>query len=139
MAQRFPLLGTSLAIYWALGFLTIGRFEPWYQSNARSIALTSGDVWQITNGDVFLAFSMTLLFVELLRSTRSSNASITNHALSVLVFVGAFVLFLSQPGYGNSVFFMFMSMTAIDFVAGFIITTTAARRDVSVGRAADQS
>jgi lysylphosphatidylglycerol synthetase-like protein (DUF2156 family) len=86
---------------------------------------------------VFLLMSMVLLFVEVIRSTRSDGKSITNHALSVLVFVAALMLFISRPGYGNSAFCIFMSMTLLDFMAGFIITAVAARRDISFKRITD--
>ena len=36
------------------------------------------------------------------------------------------------PGYGNSVFFIYLSMTFLDFMAGFIVTTVTARRDFGV-------
>lgn len=135
MLQRFPLLALSLVAYWVLQVLTADRFEPWYLSQAYSVGLLSGDTWRVNGGELFVGVSTILLFIEITRSTRVGTASITNHALSVLVFVAALILFLTRPGYGNSIFFMFMMMSAFDFIAGFIITTAGARRDVSVGRA----
>ena len=131
MAQRFPLLTLSLALFAALNLTTGAATRPWYQAEAFRIHLISTDTWDITAGDLFLVFSMSLLFVAVLRSTRSGRAAITNHALAVLVFVGALLLFISQPGYGNSTFFLFTLMTFFDFVAGFIISVVAARRDIS--------
>jgi hypothetical protein len=132
--QRFPLQAFMLASYWALQTLTSDRLERWYESGAYSFGLPSGDVWLIQGGQIFIGLSTILLFIELVRATRITTASLTNHALSVLVFVAALILFLTQPGYGNSIFFMFMLLTAFDFVAGFIITTAGARRDITVGR-----
>jgi hypothetical protein len=51
------------------------------------------------------------------------------------VFVTAFMLFLTQPGYGNSTFLLFTSTALFDFLAGFIITAVTSRRDVSFNRA----
>jgi hypothetical protein len=130
MLQSFPLLALSLALY--AGFnLTTDDSHAWYHSEAFTFSMMSGDVWHVTGGDVFLLFSMILLFVEILRATRSGGESIINHAFSVIVFVGSLMLFLTRPGYGNSTFFIFMSMTLLDFMAGFIITAVTARRDIA--------
>lgn len=111
--------------------------QPWYLSEVFSIDLKSGDTWRASGSDVFLLFSMLLLLIEILRSTRSDSASIFNHALSFIVFVASMVLFLKQPGYGNSTFIIFMTMSLIDVIAGFIITTVAARRDINIQRSGD--
>jgi hypothetical protein len=89
----------------------------------------SGDTWQVSGGDLFLMFSLVLLFIEVVRSTRSGGDSITNHALSAVVFIASMILFLTRPGYGNSTFFLYLGMTLIDFMAGFMITAACARRD----------
>ncbi|MEY4578883.1 MAG: hypothetical protein RL701_3586 [Pseudomonadota bacterium] len=131
--QSFPLLALALALFAGLNLVAGINTKPWYRSEAFNVNLMSGEVWHITSGDVFLGFSMLLLFVEIIRSTRSSSESILNHALACLVFVGALSLFLTHPGYGNSVFFLFMGMTLLDFMAGFIITAVTARRDHTFG------
>jgi hypothetical protein len=43
-------------------------------------------------------------------------------------------MFITVRGYGNSIFFLFMAMTFLDFMAGFIITSVASRRDLAFGR-----
>jgi hypothetical protein len=132
MMKSFPLLGLSLLLYVGLHSVTEST-RPWSQSQAFSIMLPSGDEWHISGGDVFLMSTLTLLVVELIRSTRSDQRTLINHGLDVVVFVAALTLFLSQAGYGNSTFFALLLMTLVDFVAGFIITAASARRDVSVG------
>lgn len=134
MIQSFPLLALSLALFAGFNLTTDDAQRPWYHSDAFNISMMSGDVWHVTGGDVFLLFSMILLFVEILRATRSGGESIINHAFSVIVFVGSLMLFLTRPGYGNSTFFIFMSMTLLDFMAGFIITAVTARRDIAFDR-----
>lgn len=134
MLQTLPLLTISLAIFVVLSAFTGDPAAPWYTLPSMDFDLISGDVWRVSRGDVFLAFSMVLLFVEILRATRSGSASVMNHAFSVVVFIIALLMFLTTRGYGNSVFFLFTSMTLLDFMAGFIITTVTARRDLSLGR-----
>jgi hypothetical protein len=132
MLKSFPMLLLSLLFYVGLRHTT-DLTRPWYEVEAFSVVLTSGDSWRVSGSDLFLMSTLILLAVELVRSTRSDQRSLINHSLDVLVFIAALTLFLSQTGYGNSTFFGLLAMTLIDFVAGFIITTAAARRDVSVG------
>jgi hypothetical protein len=135
MLTSFPLLLFSLLVYAAFTFLSGSNAQPWYDAPSLSITMNSGDVWHITMGHLFIGFSFVMLFIELLRSTRTGRASILNHGLSVLVFIGALLMFTTVRGYGNSIFFLFVAMTFTDFMVGFIITTAASRRDVSIGRA----
>ena len=137
MYQMFPLLAISLIVFAVLTLTgAVGTADlAWYDVKFAELPMVSGDMWIVSWGDIFLLASMGLLFVELLRSTRTGSESIMNHALSVVVFVFALLLFIIVEGFGNSVFFLFMSMTFLDFMAGFIVTTVTARRDLSVGGA----
>jgi hypothetical protein len=137
MLQMFPLLALSLVVYAGLGLASGDPVTPWYEREAFSVLLTSGDIWRIGGGHLFISFSMLMLFFELLRSTRGGRASILNHAFSVMVFIVTLLLFLMVRGYGNSVFFIFMSMTLMDFLAGFIITAVSARHGHSLTHASD--
>jgi hypothetical protein len=129
--KSFPLLALSLFFYVGLHYVT-DEAHPWYDSEAMSVMLPSRDAWHISGSEVFLMSSLTLLFIELVRSTRSDRRPLINHSLDVIVFIVALTLFLTQPGYGNSTFFGLVALSLVDFVAGFIITTAAARRDISV-------
>lgn len=135
MLQIFPLLAVSLALFTLFSFATGGGAQPWHEAEALTVQLMSGDLWHITGGHLFILFSMLMLFIEILRATRSGGASIVNHAFSVVVFISALLLFITKRGYGNSTFFIFTAMTFLDFMAGFIITTVAARRDFAFQRA----
>lgn len=125
----FPLLALSLLIYSGLN-LADGSDGGWYKAHVFSIRHMSGDVLQMNGGEMFLSFSMVLLFIEIIRSTRSGGESIANNAFSALVFISAMILFLTRSGYGNSVFLMYTGMTMVDFMAGFMITAACARRDL---------
>ena len=134
MYQMFPLLAISLVVYTILAVTgAVGSpAAPWYEVTFVELPMVSGDIWNVSWGDLFLVMSMGLLFVELLRSTKTGSESIMNHALSVVVFVVALLLFIIVDGFGNSVFFLYLTMTFLDFMAGFIVTTVTARRDLSV-------
>lgn len=98
-----------------------------------SITMPSGGVWAITLGDMLLAFSLFVLFFEVLKSTRTGGNSVVDHALSMIVFVVALILFLIWPPASTSLFFLITLISLIDVMAGFSVTIRAARRDYSVG------
>jgi hypothetical protein len=132
--QTFPLLAVGLILFVLLNLFVSEPGAPWYDLRCLDVKLISNDVWHIDAGDAFIMLALALLFVEILRSTKSGTASVMNHALSVLVFIIALMMFITVRGYGNSVFFVFTAMTFLDFMAGFIITTVTARRDFAFGR-----
>jgi hypothetical protein len=137
MFQSFPLLAVSLFIYAGLDLTVTPGTVAWYDVESMTVPMMSGDQWKISGGHLFIGFSLAMLFVELLRATRNSGASIMNHALSVLVFIAAMLMFITVKGYGNSIFFLFTAMAFLDFMAGFIITTASSRRDITFGRVED--
>ncbi|ADM09602.1 hypothetical protein PB2503_07734 [Parvularcula bermudensis HTCC2503] len=131
MFSMVPLLVISLILY-TIGLFAGGGEQAFIDRIFLDPTLVSGNKWQITFGDAFLTLSMGLLFIELLRATETGTDSLVNHSLSALLFVAALLLFIIMPGFGNSVFFIYMLMTFLDFMAGFIVTTKAARRDFGV-------
>lgn len=132
--QVFPLLAISLVVFAILTLVTPDRAGlSWHEWVVINLPLYSGDNWTIRWGDLFLVGSMGLLFVELVRATQTGSASITNHLLSFILFVIVLLMFILAPGFGNSVFFIFLTMTFLDPMAGFIVTTVTARRDLTVG------
>jgi hypothetical protein len=94
-----------------------------------TIGMFSGDVWHVSFGDVFLALSLLLLFIEIVKATRTDSTSIINHGLSMIVAVTCIIQFVVAEGFSNSVFFLLTLMTLLDVVAGFTVTIVAAKRD----------
>ena len=137
MLMMFPLLTVSLIIYAILTFTGVGTVGDvaWHGVPLVDLPLQSGDTWRVTWGDAFLVGSMGLLFVELIRATKTDANSIINHGLSFGLFVIALLLFIMLEGFGNSVFFLYLCMTLLDPMAGFIVTTVTARRDLAVADA----
>ncbi len=138
MYQIFPLLAANLIIFAVITFTGVGDVTtaagvtPWYDVVVAPLVLYSGDTWNVTWGAIFLVASMGLLFIELVRATNTGTESITNHLLSFLLFIATLLLFILAPGFGNTTFFVFMTMTFLDPMAGFIVTTVTARRDFGV-------
>jgi len=98
-----------------------------------SVPMASGASWNIGVGDMILALSLILLFVELLKSTSSRKVAIVNHALSMILFVACLVEFLLIRGFATSTFFLISTMVMLDVLAGFIVTIIAARKDFDFG------
>jgi multisubunit Na+/H+ antiporter MnhG subunit len=134
-SEMFPLLSFSFVVYTALTLLLPEHADgaAWHEWVITTLPLYSHDQWTIKWGDLFIVTSMGLLFVELVRATKTGTASITNHLLSFLLFIIVLLAFILAPGFGNSVFFIFLTMTLLDPMAGFIVTTVTARRDLTVG------
>ncbi|MEX0645069.1 MAG: hypothetical protein WD076_07150 [Parvularculaceae bacterium] len=132
--EMFPLLTISFVIYLVLTLVmpTGADGVAWYMQEIARLPLYSKDQWSIRWGDLFLVVSMGLLFIELVRATKSGKESITNHLLSFLLFIAVLLCFILAPGFGNSFFFLFLTMTLLDPMAGMVVTTQSARRDLNI-------
>lgn len=89
--------------------------------------------WKFSWGDLILLLTLLLLFIELLKSTYTSTASLLDHGLSMLVFVVCLIEFIVVPQAATSVFFLIMIATLIDVIAGYTIGIRVARRDLNIG------
>ncbi|TIX32830.1 MAG: hypothetical protein E5V34_07145, partial [Mesorhizobium sp.] len=129
MFGAIPLLIVPFVLY-NLGLLGIfgGGDDPW-ASQMFSIRMMSGGVFSMTLGDLIVLIGLILFFIEIVKSTRTSNASIMDHLLSTFVFVAFLVEFLLVKGAAHSVFFTLMVITLVDVLAGFSVSMRAATRD----------
>ncbi|SRR5258705_7272761 len=89
--------------------------------------------WVFTWGDFLILIVFVLLFIELLKSTYTSTASLLDHGLSMVLFVVCLIEFLLAKQAATSVFFFITMATMIDVVAGYTIGIRVARRDLSIG------
>jgi len=83
---------------------------------------------------VVVLVGLVFLFVEVLKSTRTSQAAIFDHILSTLVLIVFLIEFIAVKGAGTSTFFILALMSLFDVIAGFTVTITTARRDVTMDR-----
>ncbi len=123
-----PLLALPLIAY---NILAITRGDIWGDA-VFAIEMVRGDTFELTAGGLFIFVSVVLLFLEILKSTRTGTGSIIDHLLSVLVFVVCLVEFLLIGFAANETFFILTTMALVDVIAGFSITIRAARRDVAI-------
>ncbi len=143
MILTLPWLLASVIIYNVIVFLfgadkadpVTGQFDPSVVFNdvLFQVPMLSGATWSFTLGNLLVIFTLALLFVEILKATRTGGNSLVDHALSTLVFVICLIEFLTVKEAATSVFFIIMMICLIDVIAGFSITIRAVRRDLNVG------
>ena len=127
----FPLLVIPFAIYNMIAFLTPGM--SWTDKVA-TIHLISGQDWTVTPEEMLLAFSILLLGVEVIKAARTGLRGLMDHILSLILFVVMLVEFLLVARAGTSTFFLLMTISFVDVLAGFIITARTAQRDIQIDR-----
>jgi hypothetical protein len=92
--------------------------------------MMSGQDWVMTWEDVLLTFTILLLAVEILKSTRMGLRSIVGHILAMALFIAMLVEFLLVPQAGTSTFFLLMMIGLVDVLGGFIISIRSSQRRV---------
>ena len=133
--RSFPLMILAIIVYNVLA-LTHGFDGPGTAAllaSGTDITLFSGEKWLFSIGDLLILVAIGLLFVEVVKATRTSAVEVINHALSMLVFIVALVEFITLKAFATSPFFFITVMALFDIVAGFTISIVAAKRDLGVG------
>ena len=130
----FPLMPFALGFYNLLAFGggMAGKDAATLLTQPFPITMPSGDVWSLTGTDVFVTATFCLLFVEILKATRTGRGEILNHAFSTLTFLAALVEFLLLKGFTTSAFFLLVAMCLFDVLAGYTISIVSARRDFAI-------
>ncbi|MGF1456898.1 MAG: hypothetical protein ACFB6R_16145 [Alphaproteobacteria bacterium] len=131
-----PLIIIAVIIYNILAFagpLLFGDTIDVVLSYGFDVPLISGDQWRITIADFLVVLGLILLLLEVIRSTQTGSSAITNHALSMLLFIACLIEFIVLKGFGTSAFFLLIMMTLFDVIAGFTVGIVAARRDFGGG------
>lgn len=128
--RSIPLIAISLILYSVLVLL---GGEGVLQKPLLTLPMPSKASWAMTWGDLILLVTLVLLFIEILKATYTSSASLIDHGLSMLVFVACLVMFLLVPKAATSVFFLITAATLIDVIAGYTIGIRVAKRDIGFG------
>ncbi len=129
MILSLPWIALAVIAYNVIVFAT----ETSFDAVVWQIPMLSGAVWTITLGNMVIAGTLCLLFIEIVKATRTGGNSLVDHALSTIVFIICVIEFLVIPEAATSLFFTITLIALIDVIAGFSVTIRAARRDFSVG------
>ena len=134
MLRSFPLLLFAVILYNVLA--AMHGFDPKgtdaFLADGVTVSMFSGAPWTFTLGDLVVVVGLGLLFIEVVKATRTTAIEVINHALSMLVFIVALVEFIVLPAFATSPFFFLVLMALFDIVAGFTISIVAAKRDLGV-------
>ncbi len=131
--RALPLIVISFILYNAIVLLDRGgNAAAFLAQQVLPVPLMTGTLW-LTWGDLIITLTMGLLFIELMKATYTSSASLLDHGLSMLVFVACLIEFLLVKAAGTSVFFFIVIAALIDVMAGYTIGIRVARRDLSIG------
>ena len=128
-ALGFPLLLIPFAIYNMIVFLTPG--VSW-TTPVTTVHMMSGQDWVLTWEDILLAFAIFLLWIELIKSARIGARGAVDHILAVALFVAMLIEFLFVARAATSTFFLLMAIALVDALAGFVVGTYTASRQIGV-------
>ncbi len=130
-----PLLIVPFALYNIVVFLTPGF--SWNNEFWR-VYMISGGEWGITPGDMIIAGSVVILLIDMLKSARrAGRRTILDHVLSMILFVGMLIEFMTVKAVVSSTFFLLLVISFVDVAASFGVSVRAAvaRRDVLLDEA----
>ncbi len=129
----FPLLVIPFAVYNIIEFLMPGATLGAFWANiVANIPLASGEKWALSVGDLIIAISILILFIELLKATRLSSRSIIDHLLSTILFIIMLIEFLLVKQAATGTYFLLLVICFVDVVGGFSVTIRSAQRDITV-------
>ncbi|MBS0469494.1 MAG: hypothetical protein JSR60_00380 [Proteobacteria bacterium] len=139
MLRLFPLLVVPLIIYNLIVFFGAVVFHMNIQdalsiTHSIGIKMFSGETWQFSFGDFIILLTIGLLFIEVIKATRTTSREIINHGLSLLTFIVALIEFITLKGFASTPFFFVVVMTLFDVAAGYTISIVAAEHDLGLGR-----
>jgi hypothetical protein len=140
MLRLFPLLIIPLVVYNLIalggGVIAHGNIQDMLSiTHSLHIHMFSGDIWNFSFGDFLILLSLVLLFIEVVKATRTTSREIVNHGLSLLIFIVALIEFITLKGFATSPFFFIMFTMLFDVIAGYTISIVAAEHDLGLGRA----
>jgi lysylphosphatidylglycerol synthetase-like protein (DUF2156 family) len=130
---KFPLMILPIAIYNLIAFGLLFTQDHTLAAPWLHLPMPVGQgQWIISVSDLVILAGLCCLFLEVLKSTNTSDSSILNHVLGMLVLIVAIVEFLLLPAFATSAFFFLAVMCGLDVLAGFIVTTVGARKDIGM-------
>jgi hypothetical protein len=140
MLRLIPLLIVPVVIYNLIVFFGAVIFHMDIQDalsikHSLGIKMFSGEVWNFSFGDFIVLLTLGLLFIEVIKATRTTSREIVNHGLSLLTFIVALIEFITLKGFASTPFFFIVVMTLFDVAAGYTISIVAAEHDLGLGRA----
>jgi hypothetical protein len=126
---NFPLMLVPFAVY---NFFIFGQDANLWDRPAFQIQMMSGATFVLGLGQCLIVVGLLLLFVEIIKATRHGVSSIVDHLLSTLVFIAFVVEFLLVGRAATATFFILMTMTFVDVIAGYSVSIRNSSRDLTI-------
>ena len=121
----FPLLLIPLAVCNIVIFMMPGVD---FDAPLATVRLLSGTTWSLTIRDLLVSLGALLLLLEVIKAGRPGAKYVTDHLLSLLVFVAAIGEFVMLPQFGISTVFLLALLALVDFLAGVALRPRRTRR-----------
>lgn len=134
MLAAVPLTIVPLILYNVIAFVFAGgdSTSPIWQSELFSLTLVSGRVWTPNLADLIEVIAICLLGAEIIKATRVHRRLVLDHLVSTVVMVVYVVEFIAVGAAATSTFFLLTVIAVVDVMAGFTISLSTARRDVTI-------
>lgn len=125
-----PLMIIPLGIYVAAALGPSGAAV--FDAVLFSQSMISGGTVSLTQGDLLLGFAIFVLFLEVVKATRTGFAPVLDHVFSVLIVMVFLVMFIVWAPASTGLFALLMLIALVDVLAGLWISLNVARRDVAI-------
>lgn len=97
-----------------------------------SFVIPSGATLNITWNIFFIIMGICILYIEILKATRTSYQALLDHMLSLIVFVIFLIELIVLKEMGSATFLILTLLALIDVIGGFTVSLSTARRDISI-------
>ena len=126
---------THAYLFFVFNLLAFGYFEGIglnLDTVLLEVVLPSAGAILPTVSDLLLAIGIFLLYVEIVKATGTTAASIFEHVFSTFVFIAYLIEFLLVQAAADVTFGLLMLMALLDVVAGFTVTLYTTRRNLNI-------
>ena len=132
IVKHVPLLAILLVVYNILALVSGDKTGETLNSVLFQIPLISGALLKIDVNSLLIIIGLHILYVEILKSLKSSLQTVIKHVLSTLVFLIFVIEFIVVKDLGTPSFLILTMMAMLDLIQGFTVSISSARRDVVV-------
>lgn len=131
--KNIPFFAYLLIAYNIMALIHGAGMSAALESRVFSIPVVHGSC-PIRAHDLFVILGISSLYGEIIKSTGTSPSSVVDHALSLVVFVIFLIEFITLQSMATPAFLILTLMALLDVIAGFSVTISAARRDLTMER-----
>ncbi len=130
--KHVPLLAVLLIAYNILALVSGDQTEKTLNTVLFQIPLISGALFKIDVNTLMIIIGLHILYVEILKSIKTSLQTVIKHVGSTLVFMIFVIEFIVVKHLGTPSFMILTMMAMLDLIQGFTVSISSARRDVIV-------